>query len=64
MRSKIDIQEVFLDKKNKLQRKVKSELKQTGGGGVKPICRFALWKKLPDFQTAGKVLSDKLLGSR
>ena len=43
---------------------LKSELKRTGGGGwgVKPTCTFALWKKLPDFQTAGRVF-DKLLGS-
>ena len=38
-------------------------LKRPGGGGVKPIYTFALWKKLPDFQTASKVLSDKLFGS-
>ena len=37
-----------------------SELKRTGGGGVKPICTSALWNKLPDFQTAGRALSDKL----
>ena len=36
-----------------------------GGEGVvvKPICMFALWTKLPDFQTAGRIISDKLLGS-
>ena len=42
---------------------LKSELKRIGRQGVKPICTFALWKKLPDFQMAGKVLPDKLLGS-
>ena len=43
---------------------LKSELKRTGGRGkVKPICMFALREKLPDFQTAGRVLSDKLLGN-
>ena len=36
---------------------LKSELKRTG----KPVCTFPLWKKLSDFQTAGRVLSDKLL---
>ena len=43
---------------------LKSELKRTGRGeGVKPICTFALSKKLPDFQAAGRILSDNLLGS-
>ena len=42
---------------------LKSELKWTGGRGAKPICTFTLWKKLPDFETAGRVLSDKLLDS-
>ena len=28
---------------------LKSKQKWTGGAGVKPICTFALWKKLPDF---------------
>ena len=42
---------------------LKSELKRIGRQGVKPICTFALWKKLPDFQTAGRVHPDKSLGS-
>ena len=42
---------------------LKSELKRTGGGSVKNICMFALRKKLPDFQTGGNVLSDRLLDS-
>ena len=42
---------------------LKSELKGKGGGGFKPFCTFAEWKKLPYFQTADRVLSDKLLGS-
>ena len=42
---------------------LKKRTKTNRGRGVKPICTFALWKKLRDFQTEGRVLSEKLLGS-
>ena len=43
----------------------KSEQKWTGGegAGVKPLCKFTLWKKCLIFQTENRVPSDKLLGS-
>ena len=50
----------FIQKVRSSRRKggsLKSELKRTGGGGS------YLSVRSPDFQTAGRVLSDKLLGS-
>ena len=41
----------------------KANENKQGEGKVKPLCMLALWKKLPNFQTANRVLSDKLFGS-
>ena len=42
---------------------LKSELKETGGGESSLFVSSLCEKKLPDFQTVGRVLSDMLLGS-
>ena len=36
--------------------------KRTGGGGVKLVYAFSLWKNCLIFQTRKRILSDKLLG--
>ena len=47
-----------------VQRLLKKRANTKRGRGFKPISTFALWKKLPDFQTASRAFSDMLLGSR